>query len=98
VNVDYVKQDECDRNYAQLERYERGSITANMMCAADVNEDSCQGDSGGPLYDSDSDTLVGIVSWGAGCALYGFAGVYSRISSHVRKYDHFLLPSLILGI
>ena len=26
-----------------------GSITANMICAADSGKDSCQGDSGGPL-------------------------------------------------
>merc|ERR1712079_909895 len=26
-----------------------GSITSNMICAADSGKDSCQGDSGGPL-------------------------------------------------
>jgi len=77
VNVDYVKQDACDR------MYDRETITSNMMCAADTNQDSCQGDSGGPLYDSDNDTLVGVVSWGYGCALKEYPGVYSRISSQI---------------
>ena len=50
-----------------------------MLCAADSGQDSCQGDSGGPLYDSDSDTLVGVVSWGYFCADADdrFPGVYS---------------------
>ena len=47
-----------------------------MLCAGDdiANEvsDACQGDSGGPLsYSDPSDKrhkLIGIVSWGAGCA------------------------------
>lgn len=77
VNVEYVKQDECGR------RYGNGSITSNMMCAVDTGQDSCQGDSGGPLYDSDSETLVGIVSWGYDCADPQFPGVYSRISSQI---------------
>ena len=31
-----------------------GSITANMICAADSGKDSCQGDSGGPLITSEN--------------------------------------------
>ena len=42
------------------------------------------GDSGGPLIkkgaNSYDDTLVGLVSWGRGCAEDGVPGVYSRIS------------------
>jgi len=63
------------------------TITENMLCAADIGEDSCQGDSGGPLvikgkdvHGSD-DVQVGVVSWGAGCAHPDFPGVYSRVSS-----------------
>jgi len=52
-----------------------------MMCAADTNQDSCQGDSGGPLYDSENDALVGVVSWGYGCALASYPGVYARVSN-----------------
>ena len=55
-----------------------------MVCAGDNNggEDSCQGDSGGPLIMTNSDgeyELIGIVSWGYGCAEPGYPGVYSRI-------------------
>ncbi|GFH44678.1 hypothetical protein CTEN210_01152 [Chaetoceros tenuissimus] len=54
-------------------------ITDNMICAADPYEDSCQGDSGGPLYDAGREILVGITSWGYGCAVPKYPGVYSKI-------------------
>jgi hypothetical protein len=63
----------------------RGVITENMMCARAADVDACQGDSGGPLIwrggsrigddnDDDRDVLVGIVSWGMGCAESAFPG------------------------
>lgn len=62
------------------------NITDNMLCAADIAQDSCQGDSGGPLViqggngDGTDDVLVGVVSWGVGCGSPDFPGVYARIS------------------
>ena len=53
-----------------------------MMCAAETLTDACVGDSGSPLVIQGSqrgrDELVGLVSWGRGCAV--LPGVYSRIS------------------
>jgi secreted trypsin-like serine protease len=40
VSVSYVPNDTCSSAYGE------DSITSNMMCAADLDEDSCQGDSG----------------------------------------------------
>ena len=77
VNINYVKQEDCKRAYP------RENIRDNMLCAADSGQDSCQGDSGGPLYDSDNETLVGVVSWGYNCADDRYPGVYSRISDQV---------------
>lgn len=77
VNINYVKQEDCRRAYP------RENIRDNMLCAADSGQGSCQGDSGGPLYDSDNETLVGVVSWGYNCANDRYPGVYSRISDQI---------------
>jgi trypsin len=54
-------------------------ITDSMLCAGIQGKDACTGDSGGPLYDS-TGLVVGITSWGVGCALPGKPGVYARVS------------------
>ncbi|TMW55642.1 hypothetical protein Poli38472_010524 [Pythium oligandrum] len=57
---------------------------ATMLCAGGKsNKDSCQGDSGGPLTvkSGSEDVLVGVVSWGEGCGLAGYPGVYAQVSA-----------------
>ncbi len=59
-----------------------GSLTNNMLCAGYFvsTRDSCQGDSGGPLIVNN--TLVGIVSFGNGCAKDNYPGVYTKVQNY----------------
>mmetsp|Transcript_11202 Transcript_11202/g.26933 ORF Transcript_11202/g.26933 Transcript_11202/m.26933 type:complete len:430 (-) Transcript_11202:269-1558(-) len=79
TTVSYVSNTECRRDH-------RGEIQETMMCAKARGQDACYGDSGGPLLqtptnDYNDDRMVGIVSWGRGCANTLYPGVYTRISS-----------------
>jgi trypsin len=63
---------------------------ATMVCAGyeSGGVDTCYGDSGGPL-EAPAPTggyrLVGITSWGQGCAESGFPGVYTRIAGDALR-------------
>jgi transmembrane serine protease 11D len=62
-------------------------ITDRMMCAGRPSGgvDSCQGDSGGPLSamlpGRNAPILIGVVSWGEGCARRLKYGVYAKVSA-----------------
>jgi len=73
VEVPFVSNTECFSAYG-------GEFNPTVMwCAGEQAKDSCTGDSGGPIFDSATNTVQGIVSWGLGCARDGAPGVYTRI-------------------
>ncbi|XP_075168800.1 trypsin 5G1-like [Haematobia irritans] len=76
VQVPKVTNDVCEQAYSGI-----GVITERMLCAGypQGGKDACQGDSGGPM--SIDGVLVGVVSWGYGCAEPNYPGVYARVSS-----------------
>ncbi|KAH8421044.1 hypothetical protein KR222_005730, partial [Zaprionus bogoriensis] len=73
----------CTQNY-----FGAGTVTGSMFCAGSKSglgdRDSCMGDSGGPLVTSVSGRfkLLGIVSWGLGCANAQYPGVYTAVGAH----------------
>lgn len=92
VDVDIIDIDTCARLYKDNsvhpdERY--------MMCAGILGfggKDACYGDSGGPLLLQQSTStkksdyvVVGLVSWGRGCARGNQPGVYTKVSRY-RKW------------
>ncbi|XP_055381908.1 trypsin beta-like [Condylostylus longicornis] len=70
VYVNMVNVDSCNTSYA-------GEVLDGMFCAAAPKKDSCQGDSGGPIVYNN--TLIGVVSWGYGCANPQYPGVYTSV-------------------
>ena len=62
------------------------AYTANMICAGGGpgTSDACQGDSGGPLevQGPAGRILVGVVSWGIGCGMEEYPGVYTDVSRY----------------
>lgn len=63
-----------------------GLVPAQEICAGNWDAggvDTCQGDSGGPLLNRDTAgnwILVGLTSWGIGCARPQNPGVYAQVS------------------
>ncbi|KAG9262334.1 coagulation factor VII-like [Astyanax mexicanus] len=75
------------------------SLTANMFCAGYIEgkQDSCKGDSGGPLVTHYRNTtfLLGVVSWGKGCARPGHYGIYTRVSNYLEWiHKHISAPAV----
>lgn len=92
--VPSVNQAECDAAYRNFGGITDRMICAGYKSGG---KDACQGlllerrllrrflnylftgDSGGPLVSGEK--LVGVVSWGYGCAIAGYPGVYSRVAA-----------------
>ncbi|KAH8336750.1 hypothetical protein KR059_002301, partial [Drosophila kikkawai] len=84
VNLKIVSQSQCASS-----TYGYGSqIRSTMICAYSSGKDSCQGDSGGPLVSGG--VLVGVVSWGYGCAYANYPGVYADVAV-LRSWVNFLV-------
>jgi secreted trypsin-like serine protease len=76
--VGTVDRAKCNEAYG-------GAVTENMFCAGLGDADSCQGDSGGPTVGfskTGTRELVGVTSWGAGCTVRTYPGVYVNVAKY----------------
>lgn len=73
-------------------QYGTGYQPGLMLCAAgDDRADTCDGDSGGPVTAIGADRvtrIVGITSWGRGCGLPNYPGIYTRVTAVVAWVNH----------
>lgn len=79
AEVPIVSDADCQQSY----EFTLGFEPSTNVCAGNQTggEDSCQGDSGGPLMVQDAAgawVLVGVVSYGLGCAFPAQYGVYAE--------------------
>lgn len=70
-----------------------GFIENTMLCAGHMEGgiDACKGDSGGPLSCLGPDDrwyVVGVTSWGHGCALAKKPGVYTKVAMYYQWIHH----------
>ena len=81
VNIDRVADSTC----GAATSYGSGFHPETMVCAGEMagGQDTCQGDSGGPLVTpigGGAFRLIGDTSWGNGCGVPNFPGVYGRVA------------------
>jgi transmembrane serine protease 11D len=94
ATVPLISTEECNKK----ESY-NSEITSQMLCAGerDGGIDSCQGDSGGPLVVEHTPFLIGVVSFGEGCARSLKYGVYARVSAAIPWIHSFGQPGIMFS-
>ncbi|EFX77159.1 trypsin [Daphnia pulex] len=99
VDIPVVSDEDCNAAYSG--EYNTDPVKPSMMCAggAPGGLDACQGDSGGPLFVLPADGNVanvqqlGIVSWGRGCGLADYPGVYTQLSYYLEWINQNMVPA-----
>ncbi|KAK6326648.1 hypothetical protein J4Q44_G00022930 [Coregonus suidteri] len=80
LDVPILEDEKCEKAYP-------GMLTRRMVCAGymDGGRDACNGDSGSGLVCLGE--VHGLVSWGQGCAVPGYPGVYVKVCEFLPWID-----------
>ncbi|KAF9812886.1 hypothetical protein SFRURICE_016109, partial [Spodoptera frugiperda] len=92
--VDLIDSETCDRLLRPSCNRNWCGVREEQLCAGKLEGgvDACQGDSGGPLQvqipipittEGLMHYVVGVTSFGIGCALPNLPGIYTRVSSYL---------------
>lgn len=100
VALTIVPNSICARSYEKVaERFLPHGIPPSTMCAGEKagGKDACQGDSGGPLQVARADKsclydIIGVTSFGKGCANPNSPGVYTRVSQFIPWIESIVWP------
>ncbi|XP_050563464.1 uncharacterized protein LOC118274071 [Spodoptera frugiperda] len=89
----------CNRNWC--------GVSDDQLCAGKLagGVDACQGDSGGPLQvqlikleEGTIHYVVGVTSFGIGCALPNLPGIYTRVSSYLDWIEPIVWPDAFFNL
>ncbi|XP_041980583.1 transmembrane protease serine 11B-like [Aricia agestis] len=103
-DLDIINNNDCDRFLRPMCNRLWCGLQEHQMCAGKLagGVDACQGDSGGPLQakinlhpaiKGKMYYLLGVTSFGFGCARANTPGVYTRISSFVDWIEPIVWPN-----
>ena len=81
ANVQIINKSSCNATY-------QGRLPAGQICTYTGGRDSCQADGGGPLVTGIH--LTGIISWGKGCAVQGYPGVYTDVYAYRQWINRYV--------
>ncbi|KAL9916825.1 trypsin 5G1-like isoform 1-T5 [Glossina fuscipes fuscipes] len=91
-----IPNEECEKYYQTDRDVASSGLADTHLCAGDPehSRDTCQGDSGGPLVMDTGKFIVGITSFGFGCA--GAApSIYTRVSSYIDWIEEVIWPDCL---
>ncbi|XP_014477879.1 PREDICTED: serine protease snake-like isoform X2 [Dinoponera quadriceps] len=100
AQLNFIDNLECTIQHNNSREVPYG-VRPSMICAGDPHggwtKDSCQGDSGGPLQVIHPKNhclfqVIGITSFGQGCALVNSPGVYTRVSHYLPWIENIVWP------
>ncbi|CAK1542033.1 unnamed protein product [Leptosia nina] len=105
ADVDVINSNQCDNYLKPYHNRQWFGVESHQLCAGKLagGVDACQGDSGGPLQvkiplpiktEGSMHYVIGVTSFGIGCALPNHPGIYTRVSSFINWIESVVWPGL----